>query len=77
MCPKENIMPAVKTKIMKMPEIKKKAQGLGIIPGKTKKADLIHAIQETENCTPCFGRSNGQCESTDCCFISDCLKARL
>jgi hypothetical protein len=60
-----------------MPEIKKKARGLGISPGKMKKADLIHAIQEAEGCTPCFGWSNGECTNTDCCFMKDCLKTRL
>ena len=42
---------------MGMPEIKKKAKGLGITPGKMKKADLIHAIQTAEGCTACFGCS--------------------
>ena len=60
-----------------MPEIRKKAQMLGIIPGKMKKPELIHTIQVTEGYTPCFGRSNGQCSNSDCCFIQDCLKLRL
>jgi len=62
---------------MGMPEIKKKARGLGITPGKMKKAELIHTIQITEGCTPCFGKSNGYCTNTDCCFMTDCLKTRL
>jgi len=62
---------------MGMPEIKKKAKGLGITPGKMKKTDLIHAIQTAEGCTPCFGWSNGECSNTDCCFRPDCLKTRL
>jgi len=61
-------------KPMKMPEIRKKAKGLGIAPGKMKKADLIHSIQQAENCTPCFGSSNGQCQYMDCCFMPDCYK---
>jgi hypothetical protein len=67
----------VAQKRMGMPEIKKKAEGLGITPGKMKKVDLIHAIQIAEGCTPCFGWSNGQCSNTDCCFMPDCLKIRL
>ena len=59
-----------------MPEIKKKAKELGITLGKMKKTDLIHAIQTAEGCTPCFGRSNGECTNTGCCFIPDCLKTR-
>lgn len=62
---------------MGMPEIKKKAKGLGITPGKMKKAELIHAIQTAEGCTPCFGWSNGECSNIDCCFMQDCLKTRL
>ncbi len=59
-----------------MPEIKKKAKGLGITLGKMKKTDLIHAIQTAEGCTPCFGLSNGECSNTGCCFMPDCLKTR-
>ena len=64
-------------KSMGMPEIRTKAKGLGINPGKMNKTELIHAIQVAEGCTPCFGRSNGQCAHIDCCFIADCLKIRL
>ena len=60
-----------------MIEIKKKAQGLGVEPGKMKKADIIHAIQRAENNTPCYGKSNGQCSYTNCCFMEDCLKIKL
>lgn len=67
----------VAKKSMGMPEIRKKAKKLGIRPGKLKKAELIHTIQVTEGCTPCFGRSNGYCTNTDCCFMNDCLKLRL
>jgi hypothetical protein len=72
-------MSAVKMleKSIKMPEIRKKAKALGITPGKMKKAELIHTIQQAEGCTPCFGRSNGYCANADCCFMQDCLKIRL
>jgi len=63
-------------KHMSMPEIKMKAKALGLSPGKMRKADLIHAIQVAEGCTPCFGRSDGQCPYTDCCFMKDCLRIR-
>lgn len=63
-------------KTIKMPKIKDKAKGLGINPGKMKKAELIHAIQSAEGHNPCFGRSNGQCPYVDCCFMGDCLKIR-
>jgi hypothetical protein len=67
----------VADKRMTMPEIKMKAKELGIEHGKMKKPELIHAIQTAEGNTPCFGRSNGQCPYTDCCFMKDCLKTRL
>lgn len=67
----------IKEQRMGMPEIRIKAKALGITPGRMKKADLIHAIQMAEGCTPCFGRSGGQCAHTDCCFMKDCLKTSL
>lgn len=71
-------MPATKVleRTMKMPEIREKAKALGITPGKTKKAELIHSVQEAEGYNPCFGRSNGECSNPDCCFMWDCLKIR-
>jgi len=60
---------------MTMTQIKAKAKTLGVIPGKMKKAELIHAIQATEGCTPCYGRSNGDCPWLECCWRSDCFKA--
>ncbi len=67
----------VAEKRMGMPEIRMKAKALGLTPGNMKKAQLIHAIQTAEGNTPCFGRSNGHCIYTDCCFMQDCLVLRL
>jgi hypothetical protein len=64
-----------KSKRMSMPQIRTKAQSLGIDPGKMKKPELIHTIQTTEGYSPCFGTSGGHCDYTDCCFITDCLKS--
>jgi hypothetical protein len=61
---------------MKMLEIRKKAKTLGVNPGKMEKTELIHAVQQAEGYTACFGKSNGQCPYTDCCFMQDCLKVR-
>jgi len=63
-----------KKKTMTMPQIKHKAKRLGVSPGKMRKVELIHSIQEAEGCTPCFGTSNGECQYSDCCFMPDCLK---
>ena len=62
---------------MKIAEIKKKAKSLGIEAGKMKKDAIIHAIQKTEGNQPCFGKSNGECPYTDCCFIDDCLAVKF
>jgi len=64
-------------KRMGMPEIRLKAQSLGLTPGKMKKPELIHTIQVAEGYTPCFGRSDGQCDNIGCCFMRDCLSVRL
>ncbi len=71
-------MPAeITAKRLNMPEIKTKARALGITPRTMRKAELVHAIQVAEGCTPCFGTSDDQCSHTDCCFIIDCLKTDL
>ena len=66
----------VAPKRMTMPVIRERAQMMGITPGKMKKAELIHAIQMAEGCTPCYGRSNGQCPWLECCWRTDCFKTR-
>jgi hypothetical protein len=64
---------AVAQKSLTMSQIKEKAKVLGINVGKMKKAELIRAIQVAEGCTPCYGRSNGGCPWTQCCWRSDCF----
>ena len=61
---------------MKTGDIKKKAKELGVDYKKLKKAELVHSIQIAEGNTPCFGESNGECPSEDCCFMGDCLKVK-
>jgi hypothetical protein len=65
-----------KRKSMRMVEIKDKAKFLGIVPGRMKKTELIHTIQQWEGNTQCFGRSNGECTNEECCFIGDCLRTK-
>lgn len=67
---------SVARKSMTVSEIKVKAKTLGVNPGKMKKAELIHAIQTAEGCTPCYGRSNGDCPWLECCWRGDCFKAK-
>ena len=67
---------SVAPKPMAMSDIKAKAIALGINAGKMKKTELIHAIQAAEHCTPCYGRSNGNCSWTQCCWRGDCFKTK-
>lgn len=59
---------------MKVDEIKKIAQDMGIKPKGKRKAQLILAIQEAENNEPCFG-ARKDCGETACLWHEDCLKA--
>jgi len=61
---------------MKLSELKKKAQGLGIDGNKLKKVELIHAIQTAEGYVACYGTNQGDCVQMNCCFRDDCGKAR-
>lgn len=63
-------------KRMTVADIKNRAKELGITPGKMKKAELIHSIQMAEGCTPCYGRSNGECPWLECCWRTDCFKTQ-
>jgi hypothetical protein len=63
-------------KRMTVPQIRERAKELGINPGKMKKAELIHAIQVAEHCTPCYGLSDGHCPWVQCCWRSDCYKTK-
>jgi len=68
---------SVAQKSLSLSEIKARAKTLGVnVTSKMKKAELIHAIQVAEGCTPCYGRSNGNCQWTHCCWRSDCHTAK-
>lgn len=61
---------------MKLSEIEKKAQKLGIKDTqKFSKKDLIKTIQRAEGNFDCFGSViNKRCSQTSCCWMSDCLR---
>lgn len=65
-----------KPNTIKLDEVKARASALGIKPGKIKKADLIHIIQQAEGNTPCFGTCNGWCAESECCWMADCVKVK-
>lgn len=58
---------------MKVTEIKKKAQELGVTPGKMIKADLIRAIQKHEGNSECYHSKKIQCDERECCWRKDCM----
>lgn len=58
---------------MNMTEIKEKARGLGLVPGKKKKQELIHLIQRREGNFPCFETAKDYCDQKLCCWRDACL----
>lgn len=58
---------------MKLTEIKKKAQEVGVVPGKMIKVDLVRAIQKKEGNSECYHSGKTQCDRTECCWREDCL----
>jgi len=58
---------------MKIDAIKEIAKKHQIKTGKSKKSDLVRAIQQAEGNTPCFdSNSAGQCGQHDCLWRKDC-----
>jgi len=62
---------------MTLTEVQEKAQKMGITLNSKGKIELMHEIQQKEGYTPCFGRSQRKCLSTDCCWKQDCLETNL
>jgi hypothetical protein len=62
---------------MKMPAIRKMAQGMGIRARfGMRKGDLIREIQSKEQGSfPCFGTATDSCDQAECLWRSDCLSA--
>lgn len=58
---------------MNMAMTKKKAEKLGIRPGKMRKVDLVREIQIKEGNAPCYLTANDSCQQNDCCWRDDCL----
>lgn len=58
---------------MRIDEIKEIAKQHNIKVGKSKKADLVRAIQFAEGNTQCFdSSSSGECSQSDCIWREDC-----
>lgn len=59
--------------MMKMTQVQKMAKGMGIKPGKMKKAELIQTIQMQEGNFACFMTAGNACDQEQCCWREDCL----
>jgi hypothetical protein len=58
---------------MKIAEIKKIAKQHNIKAGKSKKSDLVRAIQQAEGNLSCFDSNiSGQCGQATCLWREDC-----
>ena len=58
---------------MKMAAVRKRAESVGVKPGRMRKPDLIRAIQKAEGHFDCFGTASGFCDQQDCAWRKDCL----
>ena len=61
---------------MKIQEIRRKAEALGVCAPGGKKSALIQAIQKKEGNKPCYGSFGDGCPYTDCCWRADCMKEK-
>ncbi len=57
---------------MKIAEIQRKAQSMGIDYGKLKKDDLIRNIQSREGYESCYKTKRSSCDQYGCCWRDDC-----
>jgi len=54
-------------------EIRRRAQALGIRPGRLNKLGLVRAIQAAESNPQCFRTGRTACEQTTCLWLEDCI----
>jgi hypothetical protein len=61
---------------MKISQVQSIAREKGIKPGKMKKTDLIHAIQQQEGAFACYATAyDGECDQPICVWREDCFAA--
>ena len=58
---------------MRMSDVRRKAEGIGLKIKNMKKADLVRAIQAAEGNTACFATGRTECDQLACCWREDCL----
>ena len=62
---------------MNVQQVREKARLQGIKLGKSKKLDLIKAIQVSEGNFACFGSAeNHYCDQPSCLWRTDCLRTK-
>jgi len=60
---------------MTVKEVRAMAKRMGLKVGKSRKADLIRAIQTAEGNIPCYATDRvGHCGEENCLWRKDCLK---
>ncbi len=58
---------------MNLTEIKQLARDRGIVPGRMRKAELIHRLQAQEGNPQCYATNfSANCEQFHCLWRSDC-----
>ena len=60
--------------MMDMTIIRKKAKKLGVKTSKTKKDDVIKAIQKAEGNFDCFGSAEEHCDQESCTWRKGCMR---
>ncbi len=59
--------------MLSVPAARDRALRHAIQTGDLAEMDFIHAIQEAESHTPCFGRMEGPCEHVNCRWYAECM----
>ena len=59
---------------MKLSEVRRRAEELGVDTHKKRKNRLILDIQYAEGYDTCFGSRDGDCPYHECCFKQDCKR---
>ncbi len=58
---------------MKVAQVKAIAKEQGVVVGRLRKAELIQAIQRSENNNPCYNTGEAEhCGQAECRWIADC-----
>lgn len=62
---------------MKIADVRKRVQKLGIKPSNMKKDEMIRTIQRVEGNFPCYRTETDYCDQHGCVWRDDCLPAHV